>query len=134
MFIRVSLRDCRLSGVLLPHAVLRDVRLSDCRVDGANLRHLEAERVRLHAVDLRDAELSGARLTATSFYDCDLTRMEISHTTLGGAQLHASRLDDLRGAEYLKDAVIDSGQLLTVARGVLAAAGIVIDDERDSSE
>jgi uncharacterized protein YjbI with pentapeptide repeats len=130
-FTRVELRECRMSGVLLPLALLRDVTFSECRIDGANLRRIDAERVRFDGVDLHDAELTAARFGSTSFFDCDLTQAEISQVVLGGARFNGSSLSGLRGAEYFKDAVIDSMQVSAVTLAVLAASGVRIDDDRD---
>lgn len=130
-FNRVTFVDCRLSGVLLPGAVLRDVVFIGCRMDDANLRVLRTQRVRFEEVDLHDSELNGATLTSTCFFDCDLTRIEVTNATLGGARLHGSTLLDVRGAAFLRDAVIDSAQLVAVAYSVLGSAGIRIEDERE---
>jgi uncharacterized protein YjbI with pentapeptide repeats len=130
--VRCSLVDCRLSGIVLSSAQLRDVTITGCKMDGANLRMLRTERVRFDHVDLHDTQLNGAQLTTTCFYDCDLRQAEISHAALGGARLHGSVLDELRGMAYLKDAVIESAQVFAVARGVLEASGIRIDDEREA--
>jgi uncharacterized protein YjbI with pentapeptide repeats len=128
---RAEFVDCRLSGVLLPLSLLRDVTFSGCRLDGANLRRLTTERVRFVGCDLRSAELSAAQLQHTCFYDCDLTGLEISQVVLGGTRFGGSNLADLRGAEYFKDAVIDSTQIYAVALAVMAANGVRIDDERE---
>lgn len=92
---------------------------------------VEGERILFDHVDLNDAEFSAAKLKSARFFDCDLTQTDFYHVTLPGARFHASSLADVRGAEYLRDVVIESAQVLPLALRMFFKLGISIDDERE---
>ncbi len=130
---RVVFRDCRLSALQLQQSHLRDVAFSGCKIDGANLRMLQAERILFLDSDLREADFYGANLVSGRFFDCDLRAAAFSQAVLPDARFHGSTLDDLEGAEYLRNIVIDSSQVIPLATPVFRALGIRIDDEREPS-
>jgi uncharacterized protein YjbI with pentapeptide repeats len=131
---RVAFRNCRLSGVLIPQGRLRDVVFSGCRCDGANFRMLDAECVSFDHVDLVEADLYAARLLATRFFDCALEGAQFSQAVLPKARFHGSTLEGVKGAEYLKEIVIDSAQVLALALPIFSALGIEVEDEREPSD
>ena len=119
-------------GCVAPARQIRDVRFSDVRLDGVNLRMAEGDRVLFDHVNLTRAELSAAQLAVACFFDSDLTEADISQARLPGARFHGSVLSELKGSEYLRDVVIDSTQVLPLARGILAGLHILVDDDRDT--
>jgi uncharacterized protein YjbI with pentapeptide repeats len=119
-FTRVTFTDCRMSGALFPRAVMHDVTFSEVRLDQVNCRLIEGERVVFDHVGLQGAEFYSAHLTGARFFDSDLSGADVSQVTLPGARFHGSPLSDLRGSEYLRDVVIESTQVLPLARGVFA--------------
>jgi uncharacterized protein YjbI with pentapeptide repeats len=128
---RVEFRDCRMSGAILTRSSFEDVLFTGCRLDGANFRMSETKGVHFEDVDLRRSDFSNANGTGTRFFDCDLTGADFTKVVASGVRFHGSTLLDLKGAQYLGGAVIESPQVLPVALGVLAALGIRIDDERE---
>ncbi len=127
---RVEFRDCRMSGFVATRARLRDVSFVDCRLDAASFRMAVAERIAFAQCELIDADFYEARLDNGAAFDrCDLTRASFDRAALAGARLGGSTLDELRGAEALAGAFIDSGQLVPVALALFAALGITIDDD-----
>jgi len=128
---RVELRGCRMSGLVLTRGKLRDVRFVECRLDEANLRMTSGERVRFDDCDLRGVDFYEARLPEVTLFGCDLTGAEVSRAHLRGARLHGSKLEDLKGAQALAGAVIDSAQVVVLSRSLLHALEIEVDDERD---
>jgi len=131
---RVEFKDCRMSGLNVPSATLRDVVFSESKVKGANFRMVEGERVLFDHVDLQDTEFTAAKLKSACFFDCDLSQVEFLHVALPGARFHGSSHAEIKGAEYLRDAIIESSQVLPLALRVFSSLGISIDDEREIPE
>jgi uncharacterized protein YjbI with pentapeptide repeats len=128
---RVEFRDCRMSGAMFTRSSFHDVLFTGCRLDDANFRMSETKGVHFEDVDLRRSDFSNANVTGTRFFDCDLTGADFTKAIASGVRLHGSTLLDLKGAQYLGGAVIESPQVLPVALGVLASLQIRIDDERE---
>lgn len=130
-FRRVEFIDCRMSGALIPRAALKDVTFTTCKLDDANFRMSEAEHILFDGVNLRGADFSAGRFNKACFYDCDLSGAEFSQAVVADARFHGSLLNEVKGAEYLRNIVIDSTQVLPLALQVFSALGIRVDDERD---
>lgn len=131
---RVEFRDCRMSGAIFSRCSFRDVRFVGCRVNEANFRMSEITHVLFEDVELRGSDFYAATMESTSFFDCDLTNAEFTKASIPDVRFHGSTLLDLKGAEYLTGAIIESSQVLPVALAVLAALRISIDDEREPPE
>jgi uncharacterized protein YjbI with pentapeptide repeats len=125
---RVQFRRCRLSGISAPALKARDVSFIECKLDQANFRMTEWERCQLIECDLQDAEFIDAIFRITQMRNCLLDHAEFSFARVESLSLHGSRLDDLRGAEHLRNAVIRSDQVAVLAMSLLASAGIEVDD------
>jgi len=130
-FTRVGFRDCRMSGVMLTRSKLQDVTVTDCRLEQANLRMMEARTVMFEDVDLRESDFYAAVLDTTRFFDCNLGGSEFSKVRMDGVRFHGSNLLDLKGGQYLAGATIETGQVLSLAVGVLSALNIKVDDDRE---
>jgi uncharacterized protein YjbI with pentapeptide repeats len=128
---RVEFRECRMSGVIFTRCSFRDVRFVGCRLNEANFRMSRFTQVLFEDVELRESDFYAATMESTSFFDCDLTNAEFSKASIPDTRFHGSTLLDLKGAEYLTGAIIESSQVLPVALAVLAALRIGIDDERE---
>ncbi len=131
-FTRVIFRGCRMSGALLPRAQMRDVTFFEVRLDGVNFRMVEGERVVFDHVNLERSEFYSAHLKTACFFDCDLSGTDVSQVKLPGARFHGSVLSEIKGGEYLRDIVIDSAQVLPLAKGVFAGLNIRVKDERET--
>jgi uncharacterized protein YjbI with pentapeptide repeats len=132
-FNRVHFRDCRMSAVILTRCKLTDVIVIDCRLDQVNLRMSEAKFVTFEDVDLSEGDFYGAVLENTRFFDCNLTGSEFSKASMEDVRFHGSNLLDLKGGQYLGGSTIETGQVLSVALGVLSALNIQVDDDREVS-
>jgi uncharacterized protein YjbI with pentapeptide repeats len=111
---------------------MQDVTFSEVRLDQVNFRMIEGERVVFDHVDLERGEFYSAHLKAACFFDCDLSGADVSQVKLPGARFHGSDLSKIKGSEYLRDVVIDSAQVLPLAKGVFAGLNIRIEDERET--
>lgn len=127
---RVAFVGCRMTGAVLAGAHLRDVLFSGCALDDANLRMVETQDVEFDECNLVGADLYSAKLTKTKVAGCDLRGVELSKAVLTEVDLRTSRLEDVKGANALRGATIDSVQVLSVARSLALAMGItILDDE-----
>ncbi len=131
---RVAFRDCRMSGARIPRTQMQDVTFSDVKLDDANLRMCTGERIVFDQVNLMRADFYSARLTSTFFFDCDLTGADVAKTTFPQSRFHGSVLLELKGAEYLRNVVIDSSQVLPLAVGVFAGLNIRVEDDRNGKD
>jgi uncharacterized protein YjbI with pentapeptide repeats len=131
---RVTLVDCRLSGLVATGLDARHVRISACRADGVNLRASRWETSVFEGVDLTEADFGGAHLSGAVLRRCDLTNADLSKATLTGTALHGSVLEGVRGGEAFRGAVIGSDQVVSVAMSVFAAVGIRVDDDAGSAD
>jgi uncharacterized protein YjbI with pentapeptide repeats len=131
-FTRVSFTDCRMSGALFPRARMQDVAFSEVRLDQVNFRMIEGERVVFDHVNLERGEFYSAHVEAAWFFDCDLSGADVSQVKLPGARFHGSVLSEIKGGEYLRDVVIETAQVLPLARGLFAALNIRVDDDRET--
>ena len=129
---RVVFKSCRMSGLSLPRSQMRDVSFEDVRLDDVNLRSCTGERVLFDHVNLERGDLYAAHFTPTCFFDCDLRGVDLSGARLRGAKFHGSDLAEIKGAESLRDVVIDTSQVLPLAIRVFAALNIRVDDDRDA--
>jgi uncharacterized protein YjbI with pentapeptide repeats len=131
-FTRVAFVGCRMSGALLPRARMQDVTFCEVRLDGVNFRMIEGERVVFDNANLQRGEFYSAHLKTASFFDCDLSGADVSQVKLPGSLFHGSLLTELKGSEYLRDVVIDSAQVLPLAKGIFAGLNIRIEDDREA--
>lgn len=131
---RVAFKDCRMSGVRIPRTQMRDVTFSGVRLDDANVRMSTGERIVFDQVNLVRADFYSAHLTSTCFFDCDLTGADVAQATFPQCRFHGSVLLELKGAEYLRNVVIDSSQVLPLAIGVFAGLNIRVEDDRNGQD
>jgi uncharacterized protein YjbI with pentapeptide repeats len=111
---------------------MQDVTFSEVRLDGVDFRLIEGERVVFDHVSLERGEFYSAHLKSARFFDCDLSGADLSQVKLPGARFHGSVLSEIRGSEYLRDVVIDSAQVLPLAKGVFAGLNIRVEDDRET--
>jgi len=129
-FSRVEFRNCKMPAIDLAAARFHDVRFRDSKLDNANFRMISGEHVRFEHVSLRSGDFYAAEVAYAQFLDCDLTASEFSASELAGVRLHGSNLEGLKGAIHLRNAIVDSTQVLPLALGLLAALDIEINDDR----
>jgi len=130
-FTRVEFVRCRLSGTTLGGSRCRDLRFVDCKLDGAHLRSMKGERLEMERCVATNVDFAAAQLTGCRLFDCDLGGADFSNVSLPGVRLHGSALDELRGAGSLRNAVIDTAQIVPLALRMFHAIGVTVDDDRD---
>ena len=79
--------------------------------------------------NLTGADVHAAKLSRVVVARSDLRGVELSKTTMSEVDLRTSRLEDIKGAEALRGATIDSLQSLALARSLALALGLTILDE-----
>lgn len=127
---RARFESCRMRGASFAEAVLRDVSFADCRLDEGDFRMCSGQRAGFEGCSLAGADFYAARVDDAHFFNCELVGTEFSKATLEGGRLHGSKLEDLRGASYLRGVTISSAQLVPLAMQLLSAMGVSIDDEQ----
>jgi uncharacterized protein YjbI with pentapeptide repeats len=128
-FERVVFTRCRMSGLVAAELQAEDVRFEGCKMDQAWLRAAVLDRCELVDCDLRGGDLYGARVTRSALRRCDLTEVDVTGSELEAVSLHGSTVDRLKGAASLRGLTIGSDQLVPLALPILAAQGIVVDDD-----
>lgn len=126
---RVEFVGCRMTGAVFAGANLRDVSFSACVLDDANLRMLEAQDVAFDGCSLIAADLYAAKLRRVQVATCDLRGIDVTKATLADVDLRTSRLEDVKGADALRGATIDSLQVVSVAHSMALALGIRVNDD-----
>ncbi len=101
-FERVEFQHCRLSGVQAQGSRFSDVAMLDCKIDGGNFRMTVWERGELQDSNLVDSDFYGARLPGSRIQGCDLSNADFSKCDLAGSHLQRSRLEGIRGADFLR--------------------------------
>jgi uncharacterized protein YjbI with pentapeptide repeats len=126
-FVRVEFQHCRLSGVQAQGSRFSDVAMIDCKIDGGNFRMTSWERGELQDSNLVDSDFYGARLPGSRIQGCDLSNVEFSKCDLAGSRLQRSRLEGIRGADFLRGVTISSDQIIPAALALFAAIDISVD-------
>ncbi len=126
---RVEFVGCRMTGAVLAGAHLRHVRFASCVLDDTNLRMLDAQHVAFDGCSLLAADLYAAKLAKVTLAQCDLRGAELTKATFTDVDLRTSRLEDVKGADALRGATLDSVQVLSVAHSLALALGIKIVDD-----
>lgn len=128
--LRVTFRDCRLTGAVFAGARLRSVRFENSTLDDANFRMADAEDVAIDGGSLVGADFYAAKLTAATLAGADLRGADFTKATLRDVDLRSSRLEDIVGADALRGVTIDSRQIVPLARSLAVAMDIkILDDD-----
>ena len=122
----VTLDDCALAGCELYGTVLRGVTLRGCVLDAVNLRGATLQDVAFENCVLRDLDLGSATLTGLRFPACRVERLDLTNATLTEVDLRGAELDMARGLDRLAGAVVDAGQLMTLAPAMAAHLGLEV--------
>ena len=112
---RVTVRGCRMTGLLWTEGALRDVTLSDCAIDLASFAAATVEHVVFERCILRQTDFQDADLRLVSFVDCDLTDADLSGARLAHCELRGCTLDGLRGAASLRGAAMPWADIVAAA-------------------
>lgn len=133
-FVRVHMRNCRLSGMQAPGLRASDVLVTDAKADGVNLRMANVARSAFVRCELVELDVGSATFADVDLVGCDLSRADFHHARLTDVALHGSSLDGVRGAASLAGAIVGSDQIVSLAFATFDAIGIVVDDDRRTLE
>jgi uncharacterized protein YjbI with pentapeptide repeats len=128
-FIRVELRDCRVSGLTFEGGRLEDVAFHGCRGEVVSWIDVRGTRVAIEDCDWPDADFRATTLTDVLIGDSQLVRSQWTKARLTSARLTATALDSVKGAAGLAGASIDHQTLQTATLGFADALGIAVWDE-----
>jgi uncharacterized protein YjbI with pentapeptide repeats len=125
---RVCFQDARLTGLNLSEARIEEVSFKGCKLDYVNFRHSKIEHALFEDCGLRGADFQGARIGATRFVNCQLVEADFSKTHMSFVDLRGSELALAGSVLALSGAIIDSLQLMDVARSLALELGITVED------
>jgi uncharacterized protein YjbI with pentapeptide repeats len=124
-FNRIELVNCRMTGGSFIDSEIKDVSFEDCKIDLAQFRVCAFKDCRFLNCDLREVDFYEANLEGIAFSGCDLRGVQLYGANLKGADFRGSQLAGLQArAEDLQGAIIDSLQLLDLARDLAAMIGL----------
>jgi uncharacterized protein YjbI with pentapeptide repeats len=127
---RVTIENSRLTGIVLPEAVLTDVTVRGCRVDLASFSFSRLERVTFEDCLLAQTDFLEARLASVRFHSCDLKRADFRDGRLERCEFRRSNLNGLEGAERLRGSAMEWPDIVEMAGVWAATLGIeVLDTE-----
>jgi uncharacterized protein YjbI with pentapeptide repeats len=126
--IRVEVINSRLTGLVWSSGGLRDVKLISCRADLSSFRFSALTNVVFDECNLRQADFQNADLRQAHFVNCDLTAAQFSHAQMSGIRFSGCILDGVGGVTSFNGVRIDSVDLISLARTLASALGIIIED------
>ena len=95
-------------------------------LDAVNLRGATLQDVAFESCALRDLDLGSATLTRLRLPACHVERLDLTNATLADVDLRGAELDISRGIDRLSGAVVDTGQLMTLAPTMAAHLGLEV--------
>jgi uncharacterized protein YjbI with pentapeptide repeats len=127
-FRRVSIRRCRMSGVVAADLAATDSRIVDTRADEIWLRAARLDHCEIVDCDLTGSDWYAARVMESFITGSRLDGAELSAIDLENVVVLGSTFAGAQGLSSLRNVTIGTGQLLEIGLPVLAGLGIVIDD------
>jgi len=126
-FSRIELVNCRMTGGRFIDSDIKDVFFEDCKIDLAQFRVCAFKDCRFLNCNLREADFYEANLEGIVFSGCDMRGVQLYGANLKGADFRGSQLEGLQArAEDLQGAIIDSLQLLDLARDLAGMIGLKV--------
>jgi len=126
-FNRIELVNCRMTGGSFIDSEIKDASFQDCKIDLAQFRVCAFKDCRFLNCNLREADFYEANLEGIVFSGCDLRGVQLYGANLKGADFRGCQLEGLQArAEDLQGAIIDSLQLLDLARDLAAMIGLKV--------
>lgn len=125
---RVFLEDARLTGLNLSEAHIDEVSFKGCKLDYVNFRHSTIEHALFERCVLRGADFQGAKLEAARFANCQLLETDFSRARMSAVDLRGSELELAGSVLALEGAIVDSLQLMGLARQIALEVGITVED------
>jgi uncharacterized protein YjbI with pentapeptide repeats len=126
--LRVSLSDCRLTGVEFAEACFEDCTFKNVKFDQAGFRFASFKRVRFENCMLQQADFSNAQLSHVVFVECSLNEANFVSANCSSTNITGEDLTNVKGILGLKGATISSEQLMQLAPLLAAELGFRIED------
>jgi uncharacterized protein YjbI with pentapeptide repeats len=125
----VVIEDSVLAGVQAHGGTWRRVVLRGCKLDSLNLRATRLYDVEFRDCDLTEVDFGSATLTGVTFPGSTVSRARFTRTTVKKLDFRRARsLDVAEGWDFLRGAIIDSGQLAEAAAALAQTLGIQVKD------
>lgn len=128
-WLRVVVKDSRLTGADFGEATFEDCVFENAKIDESGFRFATFKRVRFENCVLRNADFSSAKLTNVSFSGCDLEGTNFDNASCKSVNLRGENLSAIKGIHGLKGATISSEQLIQLAPILAAELGLDVDYE-----
>lgn len=125
-FLRTAFESGRMSGLDTNKSVFKDVRFQGCKLDLTNFRFTKLKNVQFVDCVLTDADFLGAELSHVVFENCELERTDFTQCKMHEVDLRSSQLLEVKGWQFLKGAIIDDVQLMSVAPWLANELGIKV--------
>jgi uncharacterized protein YjbI with pentapeptide repeats len=126
--LRVSLSDCRLTGVEFAEARFEDCVLRNLKLDEAGFRFAHFKRVRFENCVLRQADFSGATFDHVTFTGCDLEGANFASANCQRMDMTTEDLTQVKGLIGLKGTTISTVQLMQLAPILAVELGFRVED------
>lgn len=122
-FLRVEIRDSRLTGADFPEAVFKDCTFKNVKCDESGFRFARFERVRFENCVLSAADFAQATLSNVTFSGCELDGTNFAGAHCKQVGFESDNLSACKGIVGLKGATISSEQLVQIAPLLAAELG-----------
>ncbi len=125
---RVAMKGTRLRGVSLVKGQYDDGLLEECITDEFSMRFSRLRNVTFRDCDLTGADFSQATFEHVTFESCRLRSARFHAATIKCLRISGCDMSGLAGALDLKGAVVDLGDLPSLAPSLAGEVGIELSD------
>ena len=133
----VVFENCDLTGMqVLGRSHLSDVTFTNCKLSYTNWFDVVFDQVTFLDCRIREARFASLRLRAVRMHRSDGHGSSFDRVTLeasGDLDLRGSSIDDTTGLAEIRGLRVDTTQAAAIGAGLLAAAGITVDDDHELS-
>lgn len=123
---RIELHNSRLRECAFAGSMLQDIVVSDCTAEQLSLRFSTLQRVVFRNCRLNGTDFYGATFDKVWLDGCDLTEATFDNATIRSVRLANCGLLGVKGAVFLKGAVIDLDDLPALAPSLAREVGITL--------
>jgi len=131
---RIVFEGCRLTGLTAIEMEATDVVFRDCKLNLANFSHSTLQRVVFEGCVLDEAYFSGSKLNSVRFDGSQLRRTRFDAVEISDVDFRGSELMPDGDVLVLRESIIDSLQLISLAPLLARDAGITVSDEDPEDE
>jgi uncharacterized protein YjbI with pentapeptide repeats len=128
-FIRVEVRDCRMTGLAFEGGQLEDVTFTGCRGEVVSFVDVQANRMAVDGCQWPEADLRSTRLSHLAVDRSELPRSQWVKAKLDTVRMTSTSLDSVKGATGLAGASIDEATFRSAALAFADALGVIVAEE-----